>query len=457
MGSIYERPDSPWLWLKYRDADGKRVQKATRFRRDDPQGRDHAEQVLRAIEAQVQAERRHAKGTLTLAKYAGRWVADRIARGVSSAKDDRTRLERHVLPVLGDMPLRDVGPEHLRELFRDLQRGRLAPKTVLNVYATIRTLFDDALAARLITATPAILKRRRGELPEKADRDPSWRVSAVFRRDEVARLLTDPRIPSDRRMIYALAFLTGMRAGELVARTWEEYDAEAAPLGVIHVLSAWRSKTKQRSATKTKRVRHVPVHPALAAMLADWKLSGWARTYGRKPAPTDYIVPSRERMKPRTNSQMWERFKADCERIGLRPRRVHDARRTFISLAQADGADRDLLRWVTHGAPSDILGDYTTLPWESLCREVSKFRLRSATETKNPANIAGFSLGTAGFEPSRVPGASPKWDAVADAYANEGAHGDPLDPADRSHAATEEADPSGYLGAATRAGMRVRR
>ena len=60
--------------------------------------------------------------------------------------------------------------------------------------------------------------------------------------------------------------------------------------------------------------------------------------------------------------------------LGLRGRRVHDTRRTFISLALADGADRDKLAWVTHGPKGDIVSLYTTLPWESLCTEVAKLK-----------------------------------------------------------------------------------
>lgn len=35
----------------------------------------------------------------------------------------------------------------------------------------------------------------------------------------------------------------------------------------------------------------MPVHPELAALLAAWKLDGWAATYGRVPEPGDLIVP----------------------------------------------------------------------------------------------------------------------------------------------------------------------
>jgi len=72
---------------------------------------------------------------------------------------------------------------------------------------------------------------------------------------------------------------------------------------------------------------------------------------------------------------MLHKFYEDLERIGLRRRRQYDSRRTFISLAQADGARKDILRWVTHGPEGDIVSLYTTLPWATLCEEVAKLKI----------------------------------------------------------------------------------
>ena len=47
-----------------------------------------------------------------------------------------------------------------------------------------------------------------------------------------------------------------------------------------------------RRRTKTGVVRHVPVHPVLAAMLAEWKLTGWPALMGRRPEPDDLILPT---------------------------------------------------------------------------------------------------------------------------------------------------------------------
>jgi hypothetical protein len=59
----------------------------------------------------------------------------------------------------------------------------------------------------------------------------------------------------------------------------------------------------------------------------------------------------------------------------LRARRQHDARRTFISIARADGARPDILRWATHGPTGDITDQYTTLLWPALCEEVATLRI----------------------------------------------------------------------------------
>jgi hypothetical protein len=63
----------------------------------------------------------------------------------------------------------------------------------------------------------------------------------------------------------------------------------------------------------------------------------------------------------------------DLKALGLGHRRVHDLRRTGISLAIEDGADETILHRGTHAPPKDIMGLYTSVAWEALCREVDKF------------------------------------------------------------------------------------
>jgi hypothetical protein len=56
-----------------------------------------------------------------------------------------------------------------------------------------------------------------------------------------------------------------------------------------------------------------------------------------------------------TPSNVYSRMRDDLDRLGLRRRRVHDTRRTMITLALNDGARRDVLQGITHGFKGDII------------------------------------------------------------------------------------------------------
>jgi integrase len=189
--------------------------------------------------------------------------------------------------MIGAMRLDQVRVSHIADLVAALKnkrkkRGkneeRLAPKTIRHIYFSAHSLFERAVRRDLILSNPCRLER--GELPARVDKDPGWRPTAVYRRDEVEMLISAPAIPEWRRVFYALLFLTGGRFGEISARRWREYLADETPLGRLIVSSSFQSKTKREKSTKTGQTREVPVHPTLAAILAGWKLAGWEQTMG---------------------------------------------------------------------------------------------------------------------------------------------------------------------------------
>lgn len=60
-----------------------------------------------------------------------------------------------------------------------------------------------------------------------------------------------------------------------------------------------------------------------------------------------------------------QQLHGDQDMLKMRRRRGHDLRRTFITLAQVDGARQDLLQSITHGPRGDIVSVYT-FPWPAL-------------------------------------------------------------------------------------------
>jgi len=96
----------------------------------------------------------------------------------------------------------------------------------------------------------------------------------------------------------------------------------------------------------------------------------------------------------RSDHDTYKRQRIDCDAVGLRHRRLHDLRRTGITLARENGADKDVLRLSTHGGAEDIMDVYTSLGWPKLCAQVALVKRRERTRGTGAAE-AGESTGSA--------------------------------------------------------------
>lgn len=302
---------------------------------------------------------RRARAPRTVAAYFEEWIKQ--PRGQAAARADAQRLTAHVLPMLGAMPLRDVGADDVRRVFAGL---KLAPRTVLATYGGLQRLFACALAAELVDRNPCVLTG--AELPARADKDRAWRATAVFRREEAKQLLGSPLVPISARLLYAFGLLAGLREGEIAALRWCDIEARE-PLAALRVHSSFSRANGVVKGTKTEQPRMVPVHPVLAQLLAEWRKL-------RSDTP-EALVLTNQLGGPLTDHTVGRWLQRDLGRLGLRARRFHDTRRTFISLALSDGARKEVLRWVTHTGAGDVFDLYVTLPWPALCEAVSCLQL----------------------------------------------------------------------------------
>lgn len=324
--------------------------------------------------------------SLTLASYAERWTARRVRLGLRSASRDEMRL-RPFMERLGNRRLDGIKRTDVIAAVDDMRgaKGRrgsaigkaYAPRTIIRHYGCLRALFRSALRDELVAINPCTLTSSAQEIPKEADRTDDWRDLAIFEREELVTLMTDGRVPEHRRAFYALTFFCGMRMGEAAGRPWRDYEPAAKPLGRMAIVDQHGGKP-----LKTGRSRACPVHPELATFLASWR-ERYAVVFGRKPKADDLIAPNQngDIMKASSTHQMllW-----DLDKLGLRRRRLHDFRRSFVSLAREDGARGELLKFVTHGRSKAIMDVYTTPTWPALCEQVAclKVSLRPAPKKR---------------------------------------------------------------------------
>jgi integrase len=368
-GSVYARGRR--LYLKVRDVRGVWVPVRTPYAVGEEQ---KALVMLSGLRDRVQAAERvtDGGGAPTVKTWGVAWLK---TRPEASRWYDESRLDLHVYPVIGGMPLTEVRARHVLDLVRRVRANRAA-RTVRNVYAVLQALMRDAVIEGLIDTSPCVLGGTR-HLPPAEDAEPEWRAGAVFTRAEFERLVTDPEIAPDDRIAYAVLGLGMLRHGEAAGLRWRHYQPEHEPLGRLVVAGSYR-----RRGTKTVPERWMPVHPSLAAALAAWKLHGWPALMGREPGSDDLVLPlpvtaRRKAEAMRTKGLTLRRLLRELRRLGWRSRRVHDLRRTGISLAISDGASEAILKWGTHAPPRHVMGLYTSIEWGRLCAEVERMRVRT--------------------------------------------------------------------------------
>ncbi len=231
--------------------------------------------------------------------------------------------------------------------------------------------FADAAERKVIRRNPTAGWNAERHLPAIEDKQRGWRERAGFSIDQVVSLTTDPRIPEDRRALYALRFLGGPRPGEASNARWRNLDKSRQPLWRLTLEAAFNSPMRREKSTKTGATLHIPIHPVLQRMLEEWWDEGWARYMGRAPQPDDLIFPRDDGKQPLV-SGTYKQFKQDLETLGLATQRQYESRSTFRNLALSAGAAEFHVNLITHPKPKRASDYYTRLEmqWPGMCEAV---------------------------------------------------------------------------------------
>lgn len=154
-----------------------------------------------------------------LAAYAANWldsihglVRPRTYEGYAY------RLERHILPHLGQHRLDEIGVDDILALIGELREGGYSGWSIRSILTPLSRLFSHAVRRDVIPASP-ISKLDRSERPTVWKRE-----QRVLNSAEIGRLL-DAASPRYRTLL-ASAILTGLRQSELLGLRWRDIDFE---------------------------------------------------------------------------------------------------------------------------------------------------------------------------------------------------------------------------------------
>jgi integrase len=350
-------------------------------------------ELKRQIKAGTWTHPNHRGGAAQFDVYARTVLARRIARGVATAqKDERGHIENHLIPIFGKLQVAELTFRVIKQGFEKYMDGSHAGRTVRNIHSTLRAILIEAAEDGLIATAPTPLSSKRDHVPAPKDKDPKWRKTAQFSREEVGHLIGCENVLTMRRVLYATYFLTGSRAMEILPLTVEAY----MPMDPWPCLAVVAEKTGRHV---DERMRYAPVPPELKTWLDWWLEHEYEVLVGHRPRPSDPLFPniSRRRkgelfMSHNQLYKLWQRH--DLPAAGLRHRRLHDARRTQVSVLRSAGVPDNIIRAVTHASTADsILDAYTTWEWAGLCKELERVRWGLPTPpTAAPRQVEGTNV-----------------------------------------------------------------
>ena len=359
----------------------------------------------------------------TLRELSSRWLELRERNpelATSTVRADRSNLDTHVLPAVGDVPIPELGTGALRRFIRGVREKR-ANYTTRNIVVTLTTFFDDAMAEEwvVLPANPMRHPGVRKEIPPAQPR--SGRVVVFVPRADAEKMLVHPTLPEERRARYLVAFTSGLRDGEIAGLTWDDVELDAE-VPLVHVTKSVAIKGPGGFATvgKTKTetsVRTLPLHSLAVAALAAWKRAGWEQLVGREARGTEPVFPNADGgfTRPRSAELIRDDLAAaecatTCAGHAID---FHATRRSFATWLDANGVTGDTIgRLMGHTGLSVRTRHYTAGDLLAMRQAVETIALDL---TPKGANLAAPVL--AG---SSAPANDQRWDDPAEFPAGRG-------------------------------------
>ena len=215
-GSIYRRKDGRWTAAITLD----------NHKRKTFYGETRKE-VQDKLSAALHEQR---QGTLatgprqTLKAYLENWLEQvyRPSVKLSSYRQYRVVVEKHLIPGLGHIPVQKLTPEKVQAFYAQKLKEGKSPRTVQFIHAVLHQALENAVKWNLVPRNVAKLVT----LPRVE------RYEARTLTVEQARQLLEAARGSPLEVMILVALNTGMRRGELSALRWDDIDIQN---GVIFV------------------------------------------------------------------------------------------------------------------------------------------------------------------------------------------------------------------------------
>jgi len=181
----------------------------------------------RRLQGQIDGGLRPDGSVATVREFADIWLQEATDRlRPLTIANYRSALDRHILPALGDLKLRDVGRSHLRSLY-----AGLTPSVASRAHAVLSSMFSAAVKDHgILSANPcSSVRRPRYAVAEASHLEPPE-----------ARRLLDAAQGHPLEPAVVLGLTAGLRVAEALVARWGDLD----PDGVLTIARSYWGPTK---------------------------------------------------------------------------------------------------------------------------------------------------------------------------------------------------------------------
>lgn len=341
-GTLYRLPDGRWrVSITVRENGVTRRISRVRQKRAD------AVAVLAELRAQVPSMSSR-PADMTVGDVVAKWLELHVDRKTGRSTQDtyHRSAKNHILPRIGDVPLRKITALKVEEWIAEMERDRVKSRARQAAYQHLRTAMNYGVHPMgVIQFNPCDKIATPEHTPRKIHPFEAAEVRAILQETSGTRW----------EAFFSVAFGCGLRWGEMAALTWEQVDLDAGLLTVDRqILDVAGVRTIEKPKSKAS-IRTVAIPVATRAALRRHKAVLMREGHAGKPLVFPNTIGG-NLCRANWHAEVWSILLA---LLGISQRGVHHTRHTFATMSLASGVPvADVAKALGHSSPAMTLKVY---------------------------------------------------------------------------------------------------